>query len=408
MQFRQKHSGISGGVNLKKLIVFFIVLLLIPVSFASGFWDIPNLFVKAGNFLYPRGNEGINASNFSSDRYLNSSGALNWIRPENIFDVDLENICRPGEVCPFVLITGDNMTGNLQIDGDNNFSVNNSVFFVDGTNDRVGVGGNLILNDNDLIDVNDINGSDINVKDSVEFEGDKDIHYGAAEINNNLTAEADLNQGDTSNLLLFKKFANGTHFVFEVFQNLEFYFKSINAIFSGNVTVLGTLTGGSHIRVSGINVTSGTVILGDFETSAMGGANVVRRSNANGALFGISNPIAGANANSGAGYVTIQDCGNYTIDAHSSLDTNNPNGVVHHLRGCMVTEVWRLNPNNSSSSFEFERGLHDPILKINTSVVEITGANLTLPDVTNRTTTGSYLCINDVGVIYRKNTGCDT
>ena len=62
-------------------------------------------------------NFNVTQNNISALNYLNGSGALDWIRPENIFDVDLENICRPGEVCPFVLITGDNMTGDLNVDG---------------------------------------------------------------------------------------------------------------------------------------------------------------------------------------------------------------------------------------------------------------------------------------------------
>ena len=119
----------------------------------------------------------------------------------------------------------------------------------------------------------------------------------------------------------------------------------------------------------GLNLSTGSIYLGDFQTSAAGGAKVVKRSNANGALFGISNPIPGANPTSGAGYVTIQDCGNYTVDAHSSLDTNNPNEVVHHLRGCLSSEIWRLSSDEDSSSFKFESGLNKPILKINKSGV---------------------------------------
>lgn len=136
------------------------------------------------------------------------------------------------------------------------------------------------------------------------------------------------------------------------------------------------------LDAKGLNISRGSLFLGEFETSAQGGAKVVKRSNANGALFGISNPIAGANPTSGAGYVTIQDCGNYTVDAHSSLDTNNPNGVVHHLRGCLVDENWRLNPGNVSSSFDFEDGINNELFKINRTSTFIFN-DLTLGNSTN-------------------------
>ena len=48
--------------------------------------------------------------NVSAINYRNASGALNWIRPENIYDVDYENICLPGESCPFAFnISGTNV-----------------------------------------------------------------------------------------------------------------------------------------------------------------------------------------------------------------------------------------------------------------------------------------------------------
>lgn len=73
----------------------------------------------------------------------------------------------------------------------------------------------------------------------------------------------------------------------------------------------------------------------------------------------------------------ISDCGNYTYEAHSSQDTNSPSEVVHHLRGCLQNEDWRLNPELPNSSFNFEQGLDDPLVTINRSDTMISN-NLTI------------------------------
>ncbi len=645
------------------LILLLLVVLSISVS-ASGLWDIPNLFVKAGNFLYPRGNESLNVTgggaNISATNYLNASGALNWIRPENIFDVDLENICLPGEFCPFVLITGDNMTGPLQIENDgtnvgliinqdgngiglsidseattagtyalsvetgggattadfrtgsNNFvqlaiagdSTRTNWFYRDLTSATTNGPLLFIEQDNNGDDQNvlniqqDGNGTALRVLQSgilrngenalqvtsgvaqinhelVEFRQQSasttsgvfkiqqdgsgygltidengngnplvidnigtsaDIITGTNQIlrivpNNNITQIGDAGTTSRSltanddlfvsgkfeadgisyfdNEVFFRDFVHydvddityltmrginddGIHFsvrggtnranynvILTTWENRlkdndhdtlssdpRFYFQgsadpdvdntrwgyisheqnsTLNIVtggdtnltftpgsgltkFIGNLTVddigsivnpvnqiyatninVTNLGGLSIIQVNAdMNFTNGIIYLSDFSTSSTGGALVVKRSNANGALFGIENDIAGANPTSGAGYVTIQDCGNYTVDAHSSEDTNNPSSVVHHLRGCIAKEIWRLNAGNTSSSFGFERSLNNFILKLNRSTVEVIGANLTLPDVTNLTTTAKYLCLDDVtGVVYKKTTGCD-
>ncbi len=150
-----------------------------------------------------------------------------------------------------------------------------------------------------------------------------------------------------------------------------------NWTFKRDVIIEGTLFGGSPLTIgSDVNMTTGTIYLNEFSTSSAGGSLVVRRSNAEGALFGVENTIAGANPTSGAGYITIQDCGNYTVDAHSSLDVNNPSDVVHHIRGCLENEYWRLNPDFSNSSFEFESSLGITTLKINRTAVSVIGVNL--------------------------------
>jgi len=50
--------------------------------------------------------------------YYNSSGALDWITPANVFDIDYEDI--ESDLNTYVDIGGDTMTSNLHIEGDIN------------------------------------------------------------------------------------------------------------------------------------------------------------------------------------------------------------------------------------------------------------------------------------------------
>ena len=53
-------------------------------------------------------------SNLSAYNYFNKSGDLNWIRPENVFDIDDEDI--ESDLNTYVDIAGDIMAGNLDMD----------------------------------------------------------------------------------------------------------------------------------------------------------------------------------------------------------------------------------------------------------------------------------------------------
>lgn len=64
----------------------------------------------------------LNASNVSAHTYLNASGALDWIKPENILDIDDEDI--EGDLNTYVDIAGDNMTGDLKVGPALNYKVN--------------------------------------------------------------------------------------------------------------------------------------------------------------------------------------------------------------------------------------------------------------------------------------------
>ncbi len=126
-----------------------------------------------------------------------------------------------------------------------------------------------------------------------------------------------------------------------------------------------------------------------------GPAKVLRRNSANGAVFGIANDVPAANTFSGVGYIWLTNSSNYTIDLHSELDLNNANEVIHHLRGDLIAERWRL----ASGLFVFEDGLDSSILTINTTNREVTFADLAGDDV-------AFVCVRSDGTVYRSATAC--
>ncbi len=143
------------------------------------------------------------------------------------------------------------------------------------------------------------------------------------------------------------------------------------------------------------NLTIGGVLFLSNDYTISGQSKVLKRNSATGAVFGVENRVAGANANSGAGYTLITNTSNYTIDLHSSLDLNNPNQVIHHLRGDLTAEKWRV----QNGTFEFERGLDDPIFIVNASSTIITIFNLS-------GTGNAYVCVDPNGVIFRSGVIC--
>ena len=157
-----------------------------------------------------------------------------------------------------------------------------------------------------------------------------------------------------------------------------------NATFMQDVTILGTLFGGSPVKISGgLNVTGNLNAIDnltifeyfflDSDYSIPPGQNkILKRNSATKAVFGVQNTVADASSDTGAGYVLNTSVGEYRIDLHSYLDTQNPNDTVHHLLGSNNREIWRLNPS-SDSSFRFEGGLDSEIVIINRTGLFVTG-----------------------------------
>ena len=156
----------------------------------------------------------------------------------------------------------------------------------------------------------------------------------------------------------------------------------------------------------GLNITNGTIFLNDFTMQAGGGSTVLKRSNAEGAVFGIENTVPGKNPISGASYVTIADGGNYTVDLHSSQDTNNPNQVVHHMRGDISKEIWRV--GSIKGGWAFEKDLNAPILLINatSNVTKIWGEFISTHLAGTFTNGEAYVCVFNNGTIFAKDSAC--
>ncbi len=187
----------------------------------------------------------------------------------------------------------------------------------------------------------------------------------------------------------------------------ELTVEGVNATFNQDVTIKGSLTGGSAVKIAGgINVTTGKITLSDFETSAAGGALVVKRNNADGVLFGIENTIAGTTRSSGAGYVAIADGGNYTVDLHSSTDPNNPNQVVHHMYEDIFKEIWRAD-GTRKEGWSWESSLNVSLFNINPGTNTTTAEGIFVI----KSLTGSYtggnatVCVWDNGTLFAVSDG---
>lgn len=85
------------------IIAMLCVVLVAAATIPNDDWDFKNYY----NIF--------NVKNITAEEYLNASGDKEWIRPEHIADVDKADI--EGDLNTFVDIAGDNMTGNLSMDG---------------------------------------------------------------------------------------------------------------------------------------------------------------------------------------------------------------------------------------------------------------------------------------------------
>ena len=130
--------------------IILISLLLIFIVSAVDFRQVYNPFTRALDY-YRTGNfsgESVNADNFSSDYYLNSSGDEEWIGPENIYDVDKADI--EGDLNTFLDVAGDTWEGNQDA---NNFNITN-------------LGNEIYLNVNSSLSLNTSIGYIKNINDT--------------------------------------------------------------------------------------------------------------------------------------------------------------------------------------------------------------------------------------------------
>lgn len=117
------------------LVIFFLFILSFAVATEFKVTDgIITIFqvLKSGTVNVSADME-FNGSDITGVReYRNASDALDWIRPENVFDIDDEDV--ETDLNTYVDIAGDKTTGDVNISTEINMSA------VDG---NVQVGGNL-------------------------------------------------------------------------------------------------------------------------------------------------------------------------------------------------------------------------------------------------------------------------
>ena len=110
-----------------KYLYFVISIILLAVLVSAVIWS------PQGNVDLKKLYNVTNGSYIFTDYYANSSGALEWIGPSNIFDVDDADI--ETDLNTYVDIAGDTMTGNLTIQGTSfNLSSTDAIFDLYGKN----------------------------------------------------------------------------------------------------------------------------------------------------------------------------------------------------------------------------------------------------------------------------------
>ena len=103
------------------LVVFFLFILSFAVATEFKVTDGVNTIfqVLKNGAINVSGDMEFNGSDITGvGEYRNASDALEWIRPENVFDIDKEDI--ENDLNTFVDIGGDEMTGNLNVSGTDN------------------------------------------------------------------------------------------------------------------------------------------------------------------------------------------------------------------------------------------------------------------------------------------------
>jgi hypothetical protein len=190
--------------------------------------------------------------------------------------------------------------------------------------------------------------------DNTEIESDS---INTTQIIDSTITDADIN--DSTNLTLGEKitFALGGF---------------IQNIVSGWVEVNGSLNVSGNIQANNNLTVSDYFFLSNDYSLPPGQNKILKRNSATKAVFGVQNEMATVSADSGAGYVLNTSVGEYRIDLHGALDTQNPNDTVHHLLGANNREIWRLN-SDSDSNFRFESALDKLIFGINKTGAEING-----------------------------------
>ncbi len=161
---------------------------------------------------------------------------------------------------------------------------------------------------------------------------------------------------------------------------------------------LGDLNITNNLNVTANATIQGFLSIGSLEAVSPGQSTLLRIDDATGTVGTVGgslvviNTIDSPTPTSGVNYVWDLGSGNnLTVDLHSSLDPDDPLSVISHYFNLVKGHIWRLNPNNNNSFFQWESGADNALftirgngsLNLNDSIIIAPNGSITFPEVAN-------------------------
>ncbi len=161
---------------------------------------------------------------------------------------------------------------------------------------------------------------------------------------------------------------------------------------------LGDLDVTNNLNVSTNATIQGFLSIKTLQAVSPGQSTLLRIDDATGLVGTVGGSLIVLNSidsnitTSGVNYVwDIGSGNNLTVDLHSSLDPDDPLSVISHYFNLVKGHIWRLNPNNNNSFFQWESGPNNPLftirgngsLNLNDSIIILPNGSITFPEVGN-------------------------
>ncbi len=165
-----------------------------------------------------------------------------------------------------------------------------------------------------------------------------------------------------NDLLNAEQYQNTTNLLMQLFSN-------------GNLSITQNLTVKEDTSLKGFLFLEETVQIQPGQTTLLRRVDATGLIGTVGPSIVLTNILNESTPDSGVNYVwSLGFNNNLTVDLHDSLDPVDQSIAVSHYYNDVKGHIWRLNPNNNESFFQWESGLDNALFTINgTGAVSIPG-----------------------------------